>query len=268
MSDSKNYLRDGIRKHIPDIVTTSSGYIVAVIVYISKNFNENEEVKVSVIILIIVCGLIVLGMFIIQLWLLSNSKNEQIREVISKFQSETSKLKDWYFSHERLALVERKLLESDIKEIWVVSNKLEYEKIDGKFREAIEANLKKGIKYKYLIPKIHAIATTAKSLKTGFGNESSNIEVIEIPYDTFDYPSDIVIYNPLSTDDGENCSAMYMELKIAEEIDQRGWIKIHESQVEKILEHIDSDIKNRTLLTDQLKEVNKSLDEIKQKVSK
>jgi hypothetical protein len=268
MSDSKNYIRDSFLKNLPDILKVSFGFVVAVGGYIGKTLFEKEKVEASVIIPIIVFGLIVLLIYVIQLWLLSNSKNEQIVETISKFQSETSKLKDWYFSHERLARVEEKLLESEIKEIFVVSNKLEYEKKGGKFRSAIESNLAKGIKYKYIIPKDPTIAKTAKSLKAGFGNESNKVDVVEIPFDTFDYPSDIVIYNPQSSDDGEKGSAMYMELKITEDIEQRGWIKIHESQVERILDHIDRDTKNRTMLSEQLGEMNKKLEDIKHKISK
>ena len=268
MADNKNYVKEAFLKNLPDVLKVAFGFIIALSAYIGKTFYDKIPIESSIIISITVFGLLILSLYIIQLWLLNNSKNEQIEETINKFQSETVKLKDWYYSHERLARVEEKLLKAEVEEIWVVSNKLEYEKKGGKFRSAIESNLEQGIKYKYIIPIDPTIAKTAKSLKDGFGNEANKIEVIPIPFDTFDYPSDIVIYNPESTDDGENGSSMFMELKITEDIEQRGWIKIHESQVEKILDHIERDVKNRTLLTDQLIEVNKKLEEINQKITK
>lgn len=257
----KNYsISETIKKNI-DKITSVFLAIAAVLskeVYDIYKDPEHNSWGFSIF-LIIILIIIVLVLYSIQLYIISLNKDEQyeemfneqnskINELINKFQSDSAKIKDWFYSHERLAIVEEKLINKNTTEILVISNNLEYEKLGSIFRSSIESNLKEGIKYKYLIPNKNSIKTTAKSLKNGFGHESNKVDVRVIPEQDFTYPSDIIIFNPESVFDDERKTQIYMELKIDESINDRGWIKIHSSQVEMIKESIEFDLKDSKAL--------------------
>lgn len=203
------------------------------------------------------------SMFLI-IYIVSETKNEKLNNFIGFFETDIASLRSWFFSHNRLNEAEGNLKLSEASEIWVVSNKLEYEKKGGIFRKSIEENLKKKINYKYVIPDDTEIEGIANSLKNGFDipNAPSYIQITKISKDSFDYPSDIVVYNPLSTSDSVNPARMFMELKINDDPQKRGWIEVSSGELHKILNHIKRDMGKKSV-EQHLEDIHNEIKQIK-----
>ena len=84
------------------------------------------------------------------------------------------------------------------EEIWVISYDLEPETDGGLYADIIPANIAKGIKYKYFVPKSDSVAIKIAQLKAKYNN-SANVEFYVLSDDFFFLVPklDIIIYNPL-----------------------------------------------------------------------
>ena len=86
-------------------------------------------------------------------------ENLQFQEWLKKFfiTSHT----DWVYTAEEVSKIEIKYA----KEVWVATSDLEEDGIDGVFADTVTKNLKKGVIYRYFVPKTPTINTAVSRLK-------------------------------------------------------------------------------------------------------
>lgn len=208
------------------------GFIISISVnhLYSLGMNTNNIILIFSITLILIVAITIYNNYF-----LNHIIIEKIDEITSSFTSEKAKNESWFVSHFSLGIKEEKMKKENIDEIWVVSRELNYEKPESLFREAIIDNLNEGILYHYLIPDDSRYKRIAEKIKKQLGKENKDkIKIHPIPLAEFNYLSDIVIYDPMDKCDTQG----FMELIIHDKIENRGWIKIQEEQLQTIIDRI------------------------------
>ncbi|MEM7087352.1 MAG: hypothetical protein AAF489_14285 [Bacteroidota bacterium] len=221
--NSKQSWKEAIGKSSPKIIAigllVGSGYIINI--FKGKDINANE-----VLILIgLIVALIVVHLF--QVYIISHSKNEQLKKIIGRFDSILAEREDWFYSHKRLAGVEKDYCNDNLRNIWVASSNLEYEQGDSPFVDSIKDNLREGINYYYIIPKAKYddLKICVEGLEEFSKTTKGKIKFIPVKDKSlFLFLSNIVIYKTESQPPNA-----YKELLIDKNPFNRGWMKVSES---------------------------------------
>lgn len=109
------------------------------------------------------------------------------------------------------------------KDIWIVSPDLSHVTLTGKFRQSVQHNVKRGIRYTYIVPSTEAILALVPDLRHVFAQSPSKLRLNQIPKDVFQAitVTHIAIYNPNMEDDSP--LRVFLELPIA----RRGyWVEV------------------------------------------
>lgn len=169
---------------------------------------------------------------------LESTWNDDLRNIIGLYQAKAESLEsDWYYTMERLENYERTF---EGKEIWVVSEHLDYEHSNEcRFVPIIQNNLEKGIDYIYIVPNNLRLKTSVNHIKKIFTNKRPELKVIK--KECFDYPSDILVFHDPRIQ-GKIKYIVFIELKVDKKYEKRGWAKIEKSFGETIVENIETDI--------------------------
>ncbi|MCL6268156.1 hypothetical protein [Flagellimonas myxillae] len=233
---------------IKDLKANSKGIFTIVLLLLGLIVNKviNETKTVEDIVFMVFATIVTFGIYILQIWVLGDSKNKKIDELVGFYTSKLSEAKDWYYSHERLSQIEKEYCKKNMETIWVASSNLDYETKKSPFYEAIKDNLKEGISYYYIIPqrKLPELKNRVNSLRNYCKNTSGKIEFIGLEEDgLFLFLSNIVIYNDKKTGEPE----AFKELQIDERLENRAWVKINDNNPDfsRLISKFEESIKNK-----------------------
>lgn len=127
---------------------------------------------------------------------------------------------DWLFEDAQVIDIAKNVKGKDI---WIVSPDLSHVTLTGKFRQSVEHNVKRGIRYTYIVPGTEAIAALVPALRQVFAQSPGKLRLQQIPKDVFQAitVTHIAIYNP-NMEDG-NPLRVFLELPIT----RRGyWVEV------------------------------------------
>ncbi len=201
--------------------------------------------------------IIVLAFYAINTFIINRLKDEQIENVIERYQTEFAKKEDWFYSMKRLQDFEK--YNEGFNEVWVVSNNLQYDIDDDLFKEIVRKNLNKNITYKYIYPDEKRSLEAAAVIIAEYEDCIVKPLMHPIKQDFFDYPCDIIIFNP-NHKKGQKLN-IFMELKINKDVANRAWVRIDNSLAGVIKSSIQKDIKeyDAELINAEIKEIKKIL---------
>lgn len=115
----------------------------------------------------------------------------------------------WLISREELLAIEKK---ASVDEIWIVSQSLE-EETDPLFAKIVARNLKRGIKYKYIVSDQPSVRTRTEEMKSAFRSDGG-LQFVFVSDELFALvaPQDIAIYGPVGKN-ADRCEG-YMNVPI------------------------------------------------------
>ncbi len=123
--------------------------------------------------------------------------DQTVGQLLEEFESHQNTLTQFMMAS-KLNLVwslPRKLKrERSAGEVWILSPSLASETDIPQIRVTVESNLKRGVRYRYLIPAMPAVEQRAKALLTSFVGTSLEIRVA--PLAVFEFAVETVIYDP------------------------------------------------------------------------
>ena len=90
-------------------------------------------------------------------------------------------------------------IESEAKEVWIVSPYLYYDVNDPEYQTVVHKNLDQNIKYRYIVPNNDNIRDNIETFKTRFGKSEADINemFLLLPESEFGpFMNEMAIYNP------------------------------------------------------------------------
>ncbi len=175
----------------------------------------------------------------------------KIHEIVHRYKAALElKGVEWYYSMEELINFEFNAYPNDPKnphkEIWVVSKYLEHDEPSAHLNEMIRKNIEENnVKYKYIVPSTGDNGLKFKSENIyRFFTETLRKEnpFIFLVEDVFDYPCDLIIFNPSLTHPNDDI-IIFMELRVSKDAKERKWAKIENSSARRIFESINADVR-------------------------
>lgn len=127
---------------------------------------------------------------------------------------------DWLFDDAQVAEI---ATNAKGKDIWIVSPDLAHVTLTGIFKQPVQHNIKRGIRYTYIVPSTEAIAALVPVLRQVFAEFPDKLHLKQIPRDVFQAitVTHIAMYNP-NMEDGSPPRVL-LELPIA----RRGyWVEV------------------------------------------
>jgi len=210
----------GTEINIKQLIALSVLLLIVFVVYVSQlyifNLSKNKEITN------------IIKQYDTELQIKSINYSNELQKLVGKYESKLAQHSDWFFSHERLAGIEKDYRANKMDDIWIASSNLDYEKENSPFINAIKNNLKEGISYHYIVPKkqLRLLKIRVKSLQDFAKNTKGDISFIPVDDESlFLFLSNIVIYKDKTTDYPE----AYKELIIDNELMKRAWMKVNEN---------------------------------------
>lgn len=239
-------IREFLKEHENKFVLTVIGLLSSLYLLINAlikwliDISTLEQIGMNIGIMVFVYSvIIVVG------WLVDSTKNNQVECILRKYQDQVEALEnDWYYSMDSLMYYEASF---EGNEIWVISENLDYEySTKSKFVNVIHSNVKdRNITYTYIVPNMPSLRPIVKVLKEEFQTNRPKITVID--KDSFDYPSDILVFFNPRAEKVDQRQTVFMELKVNIELNKRGWAKIADNFAKTIVNKVQNDMQHNDI---------------------
>lgn len=200
-----------------------------------------QAVAVGVTIAIV----IILGIIAV-VWFLGRKsyESELIKAIESIRNISLSSKYDWLYSSGDIDEIERTAKYSDI---WIVSSDLSNDtgNVDGPIISIIKKNLRRGITYTYIIPKVERTRAVFPHLQQIFSSHPQQLNVVRVAPERFDLliMTHIAIYNPNM--EGGQPPQVFIELPIDIRGYGRGyWIRVSEDIAFNVIGRLRTEIES------------------------
>ena len=154
-----------------------------------------------------------------------------IRTYVEQYQAAVSSWMGHLKTPEAMADFEARVA---TREIWVATVDLDHDMAGGLFATAIAENIKRGITYKFLIPKLPGLTAKAHELQATYGNKVRFFGV-EPERLTPLVHTNVIVYNARQ----QNPTIVFEELQISEDAGKRLWAELSRYSATTTEGHLD-----------------------------
>lgn len=239
------------KQNSTDIIKITIAVIAVIVAIFAKSFYDDKGHQYVIFTTCI--GIVVLLVYFFNLYIIYSLQSKfmitKIDNVVNDYKSAMElKEVEWYYTMKALINFEFNQYPTDRnnkeKEIWVISKYLEHDDTQAHLNAEIKKNITVNhVKYRYIVPNVadQGLKEKSERIFRFFVKELKK----ENPFtflkeDAFDYPCDLLIFNPSFTHSHE--IIVFMELRVSRDAKERKWAKIENSSAKRIFESIKRDI--------------------------